>query len=58
MLKCIIENAKGNQLEFNDETKYQLYEVDGLYPPNASIMLVMVQLLQTLEYHQEILFFI
>ena len=37
MLKCIIENAKGNQLEFNDETKYQLYEVDGLYPPNASI---------------------
>ena len=37
MLKCIIENAKGDKLEFNDETKYQLYEVDGLHPPNASI---------------------
>ena len=33
MLKCIIENAKGDKLEFNDETKYQLYEVDGLHPP-------------------------
>lgn len=40
MINVIIENEKGDQLKFNDENQYQLYEVDGLYPPKASISMV------------------
>lgn len=38
MFQLTLENAKGNRLELTGkENQYQVYEVDGLYPPTASI---------------------
>ena len=38
MFQLTLENAKGNRLELTGKEKqYQVYEVDGLYPPTASI---------------------
>ena len=38
MFQIALENEKGRRLELTGiENKYQVYEVDGLYPPTASI---------------------
>lgn len=38
MFQITLENSKGNRLELTGkENQYQVYEVDGLYPPTASI---------------------
>lgn len=38
MFQITLENAKGKRLELTGKEKqYQVYEVDGLYPPTASI---------------------
>ena len=37
MFTLIAENYRGERIQLTNNPKYRLYEVDGLYPPNANI---------------------